>query len=81
MDLCFFVKDQDEKYRRIDESQHQRAFDMQTLKTLLQRAGFCMIAFFGDRTLVEPTEKESRWHVVATRPKDNKQMEGNIRND
>lgn len=81
MDLCFFVKDQDEKYRRIDESQHQRAFDMQTLKTLLQRAGFCMTAFFGDRTLVEPTEKESRWHVVATRPKDNEQMEGNIRND
>ena len=81
MDLCFFVKDTDGKYHRIDESQQQRAFDKQTLKTLLQQAGFCMIDFFGDRTLVKPTEKTLRWHVVATKPKEIEQMEGNVGND
>lgn len=68
MDLCFFVKEADDRYRRVEEHQKQRAYSQQTLKMLLQQAGFHMISFFGDRTLNAPEEKTERWHIVATRP-------------
>ena len=70
MDLCFFVREDDGRYRRMDESQEQRAWSAQSLKTVLSKAGFHMIAFFGDRTLNQPGEKEQRWHIVATRPEE-----------
>lgn len=70
MDLVFFIREDDGRYRRMDESQVQRAWQAQELKNLLSRAGYHMIAFFGDRTLNQPTEKEVRWHIVATRPEE-----------
>lgn len=74
MHLVFFVKTQDGLYKRIDEQQKQRVWNPEKLNSLLYESGFRQIAFFGDGTLFQPSEKELRWHVVAVKPA---QQEGN----
>ena len=68
MDLVFFIKENDGRYRRIEESQIQRAYDAETLRQLLECAGFTDISFYGDLTMKKPSEAEQRWHITAYRP-------------
>ncbi len=70
LDLTFFVRDPDGRYRRIDERQHQRAWDPQTLKEQLWRAGFRAVSLYGDYTLEAASETNQGWHVAATRGED-----------
>ena len=67
LDLIFFVRDEDGKYRRIEEHQKQRAWDERTLKETLWHAGFRTVSIYGDYTLNAPKEQSQRWHVAATR--------------
>jgi len=67
LDLTFFVREEDGKYRRIDERQHQRAWDQQTLKETLWHAGFRAVSLYGDYTMNAATDENQRWHVAATR--------------
>jgi len=67
MDLTFFVKDADGRYRRIDERQHQRAWDQQVLKETLWRAGFRAVSLYGNFTLEAAGDQNQRWHIAATR--------------
>ena len=67
LDLTFFVRDEDGKYRRIDERQHQRAWDQQTLKEMLWHAGFRAVSLYGDFTMNAASEENQRWHVAAAR--------------
>lgn len=67
LDLTFFVRDEDGKYRRIDERQHQRAWDQQTLKETLWHAGFRAVSLYGDYTMNAASDENQRWHVAATR--------------
>ncbi|MBQ8161027.1 MAG: class I SAM-dependent methyltransferase [Clostridia bacterium] len=68
MELSFFVKEKDGRYRRIDEEQKQRSYSFETLKTLLERAGFVDCACFGNVSLRIPTEHEERWFISARKP-------------
>ena len=70
MDLCFFLKEKDGRYRRIEEHQKQRAWDAQTLKGLLLKAGFRGVCIYGDETLNPGKDTDVRWHVAATRPQE-----------
>ena len=67
LDLTFFVREEDGKYRRIDERQHQRAWDQQPLKETLWHAGFRAVSLYGDYTMNAATDENQRWHVAATR--------------
>ena len=67
LDLTFFVREEDGKYRRIDERQHQRGWDQQTLKETLWRAGFRAVSLYGDYTMNAATDQNQRWHIAATR--------------
>ena len=68
LDLCFFLREQDDRYRRMEEHQKQRAWDMQTMKELLWKAGFRAVCFYGDHSLNAAGENNQRWHVAASRP-------------
>jgi len=70
MDLCFFVREEDGKYRRIDERQHQRAWEQQELKEALWHAGFRAVSVYGDYTMNSGDERNQRWHIAATRGED-----------
>ena len=67
LDLTFLVREEDGKYRGIDERQHQRAWDQQTLKETLWHAGFRAVSLYGDYTMNAATDENQRWHVAATR--------------
>lgn len=68
MDLCFFVKEKDGRYRRMEEHQKQKAWDAHILKSHLLQVGYRGVCFYGDETLNSGRETDSRWHVAATRP-------------
>ena len=67
MHLCFFVKDKDGRYRRIDEDQKQRAHSAESLNALLLQAGFSRVIIYGDGVMAAPKAHERRWHVAAIR--------------
>ncbi len=68
MALCFFLKEKDGRYRRIDEAQKQKAHEAETLKVLLSNAGFTDVHVYGNSRMETPRDKEQRWHLVARRP-------------
>ena len=68
LDLCFFIREADGRYRRTEEHQTQRAWDAETLKNLLWRAGFRAVCMYSETTLNAAQEKDQRWHIAAGNP-------------
>ena len=75
MHLCFFVKQEDGSYKRIDEVQKQKAHTIKHLSDLLYQSGFDRVMVFGDGRLEAPRESERRWHFAAIRRLDPASME------
>ena len=67
MNLTFFARESDGRYRRFSETHVQRAHDPNHLVELLNACGFTDISVFGDRTFDEPRKNELRIHFVARR--------------
>ncbi len=67
MDLTFFVRQADGRYRRFSETHKQRAHTPQKLVELLSASGFSEIRVYGDQTFCAPNEKEMRIHFAARR--------------
>ena len=68
MALCFFLREKDGRYRRIDEEQKQRAHTRESLTALLESCGFVDIHVYGNSRMAAPRDKEQRWHFTARRP-------------
>jgi len=68
MHLCFFVKQADGSYRRVDEEQKQKAHDAGQLMELLRQAGFENINVYGNGRMDVPRPEEQRWHFAALKP-------------
>ena len=68
MELCFFLQEKDGRYRRMEESQKQRAWEAQELKNMLLQTGFRGVCMYGDGNLNPAKDGDSRWHICATRP-------------
>ena len=68
LDLCFFIREDDGRYRRMEEHQRQRAWDMDTLKEILWKAGFRAVSIYSETTLNAAREQDQRWHIAATNP-------------
>lgn len=67
MTLCFFVREADGRYRRIDEEQKQKAHSAAGLTALLESNGFTDVHVYGNSRMEAPREKEQRWHFIARR--------------
>lgn len=67
MHLCFFVKQEDGTYKRIDEEQKQKAHTIEKLTELLTRAGFSRVMAYGNNVMEGARENEHRWHIAAKR--------------
>ena len=70
LDLCFFLREADGRYRRMEEHQVQRAWDQQSLKELLWRAGFRGVCMYSEMSLNAARDEDQRWHIAAARPAD-----------
>lgn len=68
MNLAIFVRQKDETYQRIGESQRQYAHDAERIFRALKQAGFTDVTIYGDKLLDEPDDKECRWFFAARKP-------------
>ena len=70
MELCFFLREKDGRYRRIDEAQKQRAHSHENLTAMLLSCGFTDVRLYGNSRMEAPRDKEQRWHFTARRPEE-----------
>lgn len=66
MDLTFFVQE-GELYRRMDEEQLQRAYKIEEIKGMLQKAGFTAVEAFAFSTWEAATEENERIQFLAVK--------------
>ena len=67
MDLTFFIREADGRYRRVVEQHRQRAHEPQNLARLLEESGFTDVRIYGDRSFEAPGPEEMRVHICARR--------------
>ncbi len=63
--LDFFVPEGEERYNRYREQFRERAYSLKTWRELLEKAGFEVLAQFGELTENAPKEDEQRVVLVA----------------
>ena len=68
MDVTFFVREQDGRYRRFRETHRQRAHSETELLTWLAQAGFEGAQAFGGMTMDAPKIDDMRIHFRARKP-------------
>ncbi|MBQ4089826.1 MAG: class I SAM-dependent methyltransferase [Clostridia bacterium] len=67
MDLTFFVRQENELYRRFEESHRQRAHSADEMVTALENSGFTDIKVYGNMNFEAPADDEIRIHFTAVR--------------
>ena len=68
MDITFFVREADGRYRRFEEEHEQRAHSAAELTAWLEAEGFQNVEVFGNQTFDPPGAEEERLHFLARRP-------------
>ena len=69
MDVTFFVREEDGRYRRFREQHRQRAHSQQELTQWLTDSGFEHIRVYGERRMDAPKDDDLRIHVTAQKPR------------
>ena len=69
MDITFFVREDDGRYRRFREQHHQRAHSEEEILSWLHEAGFEDIHAYGEMRRDHPKETDLRIHYTARKPK------------
>ena len=67
MDLTIFTKNPTNTYDRTEETQVQRAWEMQELTQALEKAGFSSVMLYSNMSMQKAKEQDTRWHIVATK--------------
>ena len=68
MDVTFFVREEDGRYRRFREQHHQRAHSQQEILTWLECAGFEDARAYGEMRMDAPGQEDLRIHYTAKKP-------------
>lgn len=68
MDVTFFVREEDGRYRRFREEHKQRAHSQQEILTWLKEAGFEQATSYGELRNDAPKVEDMRIHYVAEKP-------------
>lgn len=64
-DLTLFIKEEDDLFRKYQESHYQKAYELDTIKTLLLEAGMEYIVAYDAFTRQPPKEDSERIYVIA----------------
>ena len=70
MDVTFFVREEDGRYRRFREEHRQRAHSQQEILQWLSNAGFTQICAYGEMRGDAPNEQDIRIHYTACKPQE-----------
>ena len=68
MDVTFFVREDDGRYRRFREEHRQRAHSEQEIVSLLEQTGFEDIHAYGEMRRDAPKDTDIRIHYTARKP-------------
>lgn len=68
MDVTFFVREEDGRYRRFREQHHQRAHSSEEITQWLEASGFEVMGVYGDMRMDAPHEDDLRIHYAARKP-------------
>lgn len=69
-DLTLFLRQENGQYRKYEETHYQRAYDLNVIKTLIEKAGMKLEAVYDAFTFDEPhTESERVYFVVREQGK------------
>ena len=68
MDVTFFVREEDGRYRRFREQHHQRAHSQEEIFGWLGKAGFVDLAAYGEMRMDAPRCDDQRIHYTARKP-------------
>lgn len=68
MDVTFFVREEDGRYRRFREQHHQRAHSSEEITQWLEASGFEVMGVYGDMRMDAPREDDLRIHYAARKP-------------
>ena len=63
--MNFFIKQKDGKYERKEEYHYEKAYDISTIKRLLEQSGLQLSAIYDAYTFEPPKEDSQRIYVVA----------------
>ena len=63
--MNFFLKDKNGSYVRKEEYHYEKAYDIQTIKNLLQQSGLQLSAMYDAYTFEPPKAESQRIYVVA----------------
>jgi hypothetical protein len=64
-DMTFFVRDEDNRYEKFQETHYQKGYDLKEIRALLEMAGLEFVACFGEDTLEFPKEDCERAYFIA----------------
>lgn len=68
MDVTFFVREEDGRYRRFREQHRQRAHSQEEIFSWLERAGFEDARAYGEMRMDAPGREDQRIHYTAQKP-------------
>ena len=74
LNLAIFVRQKDETYQRIGETQRQYAHSAQRITELLEAVGYTDVCIYADKKLQAPAPHELRWFVAARKPGENEEL-------
>ncbi len=64
-DLTLFVREEDGRYQKYEETHFQKGYEAETIRRLLKEANLSLAACFGEDLVHAPGEKEERIYFVA----------------
>lgn len=64
-DLTLFVKEEDGKYRKYEETHYQRGYELGVIRDIIAQSGLELIACFGENSFQEPKEDCERVYFIA----------------
>jgi ubiquinone/menaquinone biosynthesis C-methylase UbiE len=65
MELTFFAREDDDRYRRFAETHTETAFETEEITKMLENTDFSVSAVYGENTFKKPSAKTERIYFVA----------------
>ena len=64
-DLTIFVKEEEELFRRFNETHYQRGYTLAEMKEMIQASGLLFVRAIDADTMEEPTDESERIYIMA----------------
>ena len=64
-DLTLFIREEDDRYRKYEETHYQRGYELLKIKELIEQSGMEFVACFGEDTFEEPQADCERVYFIA----------------